>query len=52
MFPTPHQTLADLGLDLREWDQAQLENRDRVAAGPGGQRATVADTIIAFIRRP
>lgn len=51
VFPAPLQTLAGLGLDLREWDQARLENRDRVAEGPGGQRATVTDTIIALIRR-
>jgi len=52
VFPTPLQTLDGLDLDLRQWEQACLENRDRMAVGPGGQRATVTDTIIALIRRP
>jgi len=30
----------------------RLENHDRVADGPDGQRATVTDTIIAITRRP
>ncbi len=52
VFPTPRQALTGLGLDLREWDAVRTEDRDRVAEGPGGQRATVTDTIIALIRRP
>ncbi len=52
VFPTPRQALTGLGLDLHEWDAVRTEDRDRVAEGPGGQRATVTDTIIALIRRP
>ena len=51
VLPTPLQTRDGLGLDPREWDVARLENRDRVADGPSGQRATVTHTIIALIRR-
>ncbi len=52
VFPTPQQTLDSIGLDPRLWDTARLVNHDRVADGPGGQRATVTDTIIALTRRP
>jgi len=52
VFPTPEQTLGSIGLDPQLWDTVRLENHDRVADGPDGQRATVTDTIIAITRRP
>lgn len=51
VFPTPQQTLDGVGLDPQEWHVVHLEDRGRVANGPGGQRATVTDTIIALTRR-
>lgn len=50
-FPTPQQTLDGIGLDLQVWEVVIAENRDREAIGPGGQRATVTDTVIALVRR-
>ncbi len=50
VFPTPDQTLDSIGLDPQQWDTVRLENHDRVADGPDGQRATV--TIIALARKP
>jgi len=46
--PTPQETLDSIGLDLEQWQTAWTENRDRIANGPGGQRAAVTDTIIAL----
>lgn len=51
VFPTPRQTLDGVGLDLRGWQVVAAEDRDREADGPGGQRATVTDTVIALVRR-
>lgn len=50
VFPTPQQTLDSIGLDLEQWKTVRAENHDRVADGPGGQRATVTDTVIALTR--
>ncbi len=52
VFPTPRQMLASIGLDPQQWDTVRLENHDRVAGGPDGQRATVTDLIIALVRKP
>ncbi len=46
VFPTPDQTLDSIGLDPEQWDTVRLENHDRVADGPDGQRATVTDTSV------
>lgn len=51
VFPTPQQTLDSFGLDPDQWDVVVAEDRDRLATGPGGQRATVTDTVIALSRR-
>lgn len=50
-FPTPHETLAALDLDLAQWDIERLGAPDRAATGPGGQVATVTDNVIALCRR-
>ncbi len=51
VFPTPQQTLDGFRLDPDQWDVAVAEDRDRLAAGPGGQHATVTNTVIAVVRR-
>lgn len=51
VFPTPAQILDSIGLDSAQWDTTRLENHDRIADRPGGQRATVTDMIIALIRK-
>lgn len=50
-FPTPRQALDAIGLDLDGWEVGVCEDRDREAEVPGGQRATVTDTVIALVRR-
>ena len=52
VFPTPRQTLDSIGLDPEQWETVRLEDHDRVADGPDGQRANVTDTIIALFRLP
>ncbi len=51
VFPTPEQTLDSIGLDPEQWQTVRLEDADRDADGPAGQRATVTDTIIGLVRR-
>jgi SAM-dependent methyltransferase len=46
----PEETLAPLDLSLDEWHTERLEPREREAAGPNGQRATVTDNVIAVRR--
>ncbi len=50
VFPTPEQLLASFRLDPQLWQDARAEDRDRVADGPNGQRATVTDTILTLTR--
>jgi len=35
----------------RGWQVVAAEERDREAEGPGGQHATVTDSVIALVRR-
>lgn len=51
VFPSPDELLADLSLDSELWEDMRAENRDRVSDGPGGQRATVSDTVLTLTRR-
>lgn len=51
VFPSPAETLASIGLEPGDWHVLAAEDRDREATGPGGQRATVTDTVIALVRR-
>lgn len=48
-FPTPADFLASLDLP-GEWHPERLEAPSRQADGPGGQRATVTDNLIAVRR--
>lgn len=48
-FPAPGQTLAGLGLGPG-WETETCQRGERVATGPDGQTATVADNIIVIRR--
>ena len=50
VFPTPQEALATLELDLEAWHIDFLGAPERLANGPDGESATVADTIIALRR--
>ena len=50
VFPAPEEALAAIGLDRRGWTTEFLGAPERTATGPGGQTATVADTVIALRR--
>ena len=49
-FPTPEETLAQLGLDPGLWRTELLGSPERQAIGPYGQSATVTDNVIAVRR--
>ncbi len=48
--PTPEDLLAELDLDPTQWVPERLDAPERKAVGPGGQRATVVDTVVAVRR--
>ncbi len=50
VFPTPQEALDTLELDLEAWHIDFLGTPERLANGPNGQSATVADNIIALRR--
>ncbi len=50
-FPTPQEKHDELGLDPARWRLQRLEAYEREATGPGGQVATVVDTVVAVRRR-
>ena len=52
VFPTPEASLAEIGLDAASWETVFLGAPERIATGPGGQAATVADLVIALRRGP
>lgn len=49
-FPTPEEALAGLELKLSAWQTVFLGAPERLANGPNGQAAVVADNIIALRR--
>lgn len=49
-FATAREEIGQLDLDPAEWDEIFVGSTDREATGPGGQKAIVADTIIAISR--
>ncbi len=51
LFPSPVGTLDELGLDADGWTVLRLEAARREAVGPGGQRATVTDNVLALRRQ-
>ena len=50
VFPTPQEALGKIELDPADWHTEFLGAPERLADGPNGQSATVADTIIALRR--
>ncbi|MBB1033648.1 class I SAM-dependent methyltransferase [Dietzia sp. CQ4] len=48
--PTPQQVASALDLGPA-WNPELLDTRTRIAAGPGGQRAEVTETIVALRRK-
>ncbi len=51
VFPSPAETLDELGLDTDSWTVLRLEAARREAVGPDGQRATVTDNVLALRRQ-
>ncbi|GAA3367461.1 class I SAM-dependent methyltransferase [Streptomyces antimycoticus] len=49
-FPSPEDIYDELALDAARWTPQRLATPQRVATGPGGQTATVTDTVIAVRR--
>lgn len=49
-FPTPQQVYAEIALESAGWELERAEALQRLATGPGGQRADVIDHIL-MIRR-
>ncbi|MCS7481313.1 class I SAM-dependent methyltransferase [Umezawaea endophytica] len=49
-FPTPEESLAEIGLDRTAWRVERLGAPQREAIGPNRQTATVADIVIALRR--
>lgn len=50
-FPSPEQTLVDLGLDLDAWRVDRVDAPQREAVGPGGQRAVVTDNVVVLTKQ-
>ncbi|GFE66561.1 class I SAM-dependent methyltransferase [Litoreibacter roseus] len=48
IYPTADEELAHLDLNQSEWNEVFIGPIERVANGPGGQTATVIDTVIAL----
>ncbi len=51
VYPTAEEELADLELNQSDWREVFIGPIERVANGPGGQTATVIDTVIALERQ-
>lgn len=49
-LPTARQVLDGLRLDADEWSVAVCEDRSRSATGPGGEAATVTDSVLRLRR--
>ncbi|MDG4718464.1 MULTISPECIES: class I SAM-dependent methyltransferase [Thalassospira] len=50
VFPTPEQALDALGLDMSQWKTVTVDNFERMATGPKGEKGSVIDTVIALER--
>lgn len=49
-LPSPEDIYDELALDTARWTPQRLATPQRVATGPGGQTATVTDTVVAVRR--
>ncbi|NIY77681.1 class I SAM-dependent methyltransferase [Thalassospira sp. HF15] len=50
VFPTPQEALYALTLDHTRWRQIAVDNFERMATGPKGEKGSVIDTVIALER--
>ncbi len=50
VFPTPHEVLTEIGLDLAHWTVERLDSPEREATGPQGEIDTMIDTVLALRR--
>jgi len=50
VFPTPKEALDALALDHTCWRQIAVDNFERMATGPKGEKGSVIDTVIALER--
>jgi SAM-dependent methyltransferase len=49
-YPTPGEIAAGLDLDPERWRVLRADSPERVATGPSGETATVADTVLLIQR--
>lgn len=49
-FLSPDEEIADLDLDLAQWDVVVAESRDRDATGPNGEQAVIQDGVVRLRR--
>ncbi|MGI8332729.1 SAM-dependent methyltransferase [Actinomadura scrupuli] len=49
-FPTSHETLGSLGLDLGKWTVERVDSPEREATGPDGTAGILIDNVIAARR--
>jgi len=50
VFPSPQEALDALSLDHTCWRQIAVDNFERMATGPKGEKGSVIDTVIALER--
>jgi len=50
-LPTPQQVLADLDLNLDEWEEPHLAEPQRDLVAPDGSPATIRDNVVRLVRR-
>jgi SAM-dependent methyltransferase len=50
VFPTPQEALDALALDHTCWRQIAVDNFERMATGPEGEKGSVIDTVFALER--
>lgn len=50
IYPTPQEALAALALDTARWREIAVDNFERMATGPKGEKGSVIDTVIALER--
>ncbi len=51
VYPTPQEAFDNLNLDASDWNRVCVDNIDRMATGPTGEKGTVTDTVIALERK-
>ncbi|MBX2829682.1 MAG: class I SAM-dependent methyltransferase [Rhodospirillales bacterium] len=51
VYPTPAEAFDNLNLDPSDWNRICVDNIDRMATGPKGEKGMVTDTVIALERK-